>query len=162
IQDIKDKMDPKVLLFDQWNKFHTGIRLNKITSMTLVKQMAKIEDSLFPWAETKKLRRLDRTSSGFRLRPDQLRSNKLGDHKLRMSISSYQENSGYDKILRTLDWYCSLEPYFLRLSSIYAAVWSKIGGAELVFLRPFDWYQFGELNRRIEGARSSFRVRISS
>ncbi|KZV42604.1 Zinc finger, BED-type predicted domain containing protein [Dorcoceras hygrometricum] len=54
IQDIKDNMDPKIHLFNEWSKFHTGFRMNKITSMTLVKQMAKIEDSLFPWAETEK------------------------------------------------------------------------------------------------------------
>ncbi|KZV35263.1 hypothetical protein F511_42180 [Dorcoceras hygrometricum] len=34
--------------------------------------------------------------------------------------------------------YCSPEPYFLSLPSIYAAVWSKIGGSELIFHRAFD------------------------
>ncbi|KZV41466.1 hypothetical protein F511_26747 [Dorcoceras hygrometricum] len=33
-----------------------------------------------------------------------------------------------------------IEPYFFRLPSINAAVWSKIGGVELVFLRSFNWY----------------------
>ncbi|KZV36856.1 hypothetical protein F511_16504 [Dorcoceras hygrometricum] len=40
----------------------------------------------------------------------------------------------------------------LRLSSIYAAVWSKVGGAEFVSSRSFDWYHFGALVRRVEGA----------
>ncbi|KZV22375.1 hypothetical protein F511_18013 [Dorcoceras hygrometricum] len=44
----------------------------------------------------------------------------------------------------TLDWYCSSEPYFRRLSSFYAAVWRKIGRVELVFSRAFDLYQFGD------------------
>ncbi|KZV32072.1 hypothetical protein F511_33769 [Dorcoceras hygrometricum] len=39
----------------------------------------------------------------------------------------------------------------------YAAVWSKVGGTELVFLRAFDLYQFGSLHRRVDGARSSCR-----
>ncbi|KZV22359.1 hypothetical protein F511_25706 [Dorcoceras hygrometricum] len=52
-----------------------------------------------------------------------------------------------------------IEPYFLRLPSNDAVVWSKAGGAEFVSLRAFDWYQFGDLNRRVEGARSSYRVR---
>ncbi|KZV56646.1 tetraspanin-7-like [Dorcoceras hygrometricum] len=58
--------------------------------------------------------------------------------------------------------YCSFEPFLRRLPPIYAAVWSNIGGAELVSSRSFDLYQFGDLSRRVEGARSSCRVRISS
>ncbi|KZV38533.1 UDP-galactose transporter 2 [Dorcoceras hygrometricum] len=42
-------------IFDQWHKFRTGFRQNKIRCMTLVEKMAKIEDSLFPWAEMEKV-----------------------------------------------------------------------------------------------------------
>ncbi|KZV40530.1 hypothetical protein F511_22369 [Dorcoceras hygrometricum] len=40
-----------------------------------------------------------------------------------------------------------------------AVVWSKTGGAKLVFLRSFDCYQLGDLIRRVGGARRNPYVR---
>ncbi|KZV26597.1 WRKY transcription factor 55 [Dorcoceras hygrometricum] len=52
-----------------------------------------------------------------------------------------------------------IEHYFSDLPSIYTVVWSKVGGAELVSLSPFDCYQLGDLSRRVGGARRNFSVR---
>ncbi|KZV42275.1 hypothetical protein F511_13885 [Dorcoceras hygrometricum] len=48
----------QIHLFDKWCRFRTGYMLNKITSMKLVEEFAKIEDLLLPWAETKKVNEL--------------------------------------------------------------------------------------------------------
>ncbi|KZV54274.1 6-phosphofructokinase 3 [Dorcoceras hygrometricum] len=50
------------------------------------------------------------------------------------------------------DLYTSVDQHF-ALPSIYAAVWSKIGGTGFVLLRPFDCYQSGVVDRRVGGAR---------
>ncbi|KZV20500.1 hypothetical protein F511_38956 [Dorcoceras hygrometricum] len=49
-----------------------------------------------------------------------------------------------------------------RLPSIYAAVWNKVGGAELVSSRFFDWYHFGALGRLVEEVQSSCSVHFLS
>ncbi|KZV30669.1 hypothetical protein F511_43424 [Dorcoceras hygrometricum] len=51
------------------------------------------------------------------------------------------------------------EHYFSDLPSISAVVWSKTGGAELIFLSSFDCYQLGDLIRCVVGARRNLSVR---
>ncbi|KZV30456.1 hypothetical protein F511_23381 [Dorcoceras hygrometricum] len=48
----------KMTLFDEWARFRTEVRLNSITSMTLINNMAKLEDDFMLWAETKKVSEL--------------------------------------------------------------------------------------------------------
>ncbi|KZV57158.1 hypothetical protein F511_36287 [Dorcoceras hygrometricum] len=54
IQDIRDRAKCQLQVYDQWHKFRTGYRLNKIQSMKLVEEYAKTENKLLPWAKTDK------------------------------------------------------------------------------------------------------------
>ncbi|KZV22934.1 zinc finger CCCH domain-containing protein 1 [Dorcoceras hygrometricum] len=42
----------KMAEYDEWAHFRTEVRLNTITSMTPITNLAKIENELMPWAET--------------------------------------------------------------------------------------------------------------
>ncbi|KZV44268.1 hypothetical protein F511_10387 [Dorcoceras hygrometricum] len=53
-QDIRDRAKCQLQIFDQWHKFCTGYRLNKIPSMKVVEEFEKTENKLFPRAETDK------------------------------------------------------------------------------------------------------------
>ncbi|KZV27973.1 hypothetical protein F511_06448 [Dorcoceras hygrometricum] len=52
-----------------------------------------------------------------------------------------------------------IEHYLLDLPSTSAIVWSKVGGAELGSLNPFDCYQLSDLSRLVGGERRNFSVR---
>ncbi|KZV53572.1 hypothetical protein F511_27296 [Dorcoceras hygrometricum] len=54
-QDIRERAECQLQIYNQWHKFQTGYRLSKIQSMKLVEKYAKIENKLLPWAETDKL-----------------------------------------------------------------------------------------------------------
>ncbi|KZV44405.1 hypothetical protein F511_24602 [Dorcoceras hygrometricum] len=54
VQDIRDKVEPQIHLFDQWCRFRPSYRLNKITPMKLVEEFIKVEDLLLPWADKEK------------------------------------------------------------------------------------------------------------
>ncbi|KZV55353.1 UV-stimulated scaffold protein A [Dorcoceras hygrometricum] len=56
--DIRDKVEPQIHLFDQWSRLRTNYRMNKVTSMKLMEEFAKIEDILLSWAETEKVSEL--------------------------------------------------------------------------------------------------------
>ncbi|KZV41397.1 pentatricopeptide repeat-containing protein mitochondrial-like [Dorcoceras hygrometricum] len=56
--NIRDKVEQQLHLFDQWCRFRTGYRLKKVTSMKLVEEFAKVEDILLSWAETEKFSEL--------------------------------------------------------------------------------------------------------
>ncbi|KZV44051.1 putative glutamate--tRNA ligase, cytoplasmic [Dorcoceras hygrometricum] len=58
IQDIRERAECQLQIYDQWHKFRTGYRLNKIQSLKLVEEYAKTEDKLLPWAETDKVSEL--------------------------------------------------------------------------------------------------------
>ncbi|KZV28121.1 hypothetical protein F511_31246 [Dorcoceras hygrometricum] len=55
LQGIKDKVEQQINLFDQLRRLHTGYRLNRVTSISLVEAYAKIEDQLLLWTETEQM-----------------------------------------------------------------------------------------------------------
>ncbi|KZV22155.1 hypothetical protein F511_35945 [Dorcoceras hygrometricum] len=63
---------------------------------------------------------------------------RLDNQLLAESITAFRSLDFLSSSPITLDCYCSSEPYFCRLLSFLAAVWSKIGSAGLVFSRAFD------------------------
>ncbi|KZV51684.1 hypothetical protein F511_30097 [Dorcoceras hygrometricum] len=55
IQDIRERSECQLRVFDQWHRFITGYRLYKIPSMKFVQEFAKTENRLFSWAEKDKV-----------------------------------------------------------------------------------------------------------
>ncbi|KZV57363.1 flagellar inner arm dynein 1 heavy chain alpha [Dorcoceras hygrometricum] len=54
IQDMRDRAECQLQIYDQWYKFRTSYRLRDIPSMKLVEEYAKTENKLLPWAEMDK------------------------------------------------------------------------------------------------------------
>ncbi|KZV57818.1 hypothetical protein F511_24957 [Dorcoceras hygrometricum] len=75
------------------------------------------------------------------------------------SIGSGAVLAQFYSMAKSKCWFLFTERYFSDLPSISAVVWSKVGGAELVSLSPFDCYQLGDLSRRVGGALRNFSVR---
>ncbi|KZV38343.1 hypothetical protein F511_21613 [Dorcoceras hygrometricum] len=52
IQAAWEAVSSKMSEYDEWARFRTEVRLNKIKWMTPITSLAKIEDEFMPWAET--------------------------------------------------------------------------------------------------------------
>ncbi|KZV41472.1 putative glutathione S-transferase [Dorcoceras hygrometricum] len=57
-QDIRDKAECQLQVYDQWHRFRTDYRLSKISSLKTVEEFAQEENKLFSWGETNKVSEL--------------------------------------------------------------------------------------------------------
>ncbi|KZV35569.1 hypothetical protein F511_28411 [Dorcoceras hygrometricum] len=58
IQDIRDKAECQLQVYDQWHRFRNDYRLSKILSLKTVEDFVKAENKLFSWGKTKKVSEL--------------------------------------------------------------------------------------------------------
>ncbi|KZV38930.1 hypothetical protein F511_41568 [Dorcoceras hygrometricum] len=54
----REHAECQLRVYDQWHRFRTGYRLDKISSMEFLTDFAKVENKLLPWAEMDKVSEL--------------------------------------------------------------------------------------------------------
>ncbi|KZV15568.1 ABC transporter G family member 28-like [Dorcoceras hygrometricum] len=58
IQNIWEKAECQLRIFDQWYRFRSSYILNKISSLKFLSEFSKAENKLLPWAETDRVNEL--------------------------------------------------------------------------------------------------------